>query len=205
MFYTETDSSDAVSGLQFVNASTFAICSTNGTLYMGDLRDPTINHYALSESTTGSHWTFGLRTVEPQCDPASCIVARLSSSGQVMVSDLRNPSMPINQAQLDVQQNDPNFEFLTITWAPALDNHVAVSGFDGAVQIFNTSSWSTDSKIPQPIFVHRGHDLSCEKEVDTSLSVTTHVWHPWRPRTLLSAASDGSIHVWDWVDHQSIV
>lgn len=53
--------------------------------------------------------------------------------------------------------------------------------------------------MPQPIFVHRGHDL-CEEKADASLVVTTHVWHPWRPRTLLSAASDGSIHVWDWVD-----
>lgn len=30
--------------------------------------------------------------------------------------------------------------------------------------------------------------------------VTTHSWHPWRPRTLLSAGTDGSLHVWDWVD-----
>lgn len=196
LYAVETDSLDVVSGLQFLNANTFAICATNGTLYVGDSRDPKINHYALSESTTGSHWAFGLRT---QCDPAMCTVARLSSSGQVIVSDLRNPSTPIRQARLNLQQNDPSNEFLTVTWAPALDNHLAVSGFDGSVHIFDTRSWSTDLQMPQPIFVHRGHDL-CEEKADASLVVTTHVWHPWRPRTLLSAASDGSIHVWDWVD-----
>lgn len=57
-----------------------------------------------------------------------------------------------------------------------------------------------ESEPPQPIFVHQGHELSCEEKTDATLVVTTHVWHPWRPRTLLSAASDGSVHVWDWVD-----
>lgn len=128
LLFTETDSLDVVSGLQFVNANTFAICATNGTLYIGDSRDPMINHYALQESATGSHWAFGLKTDEPQLDPASCAVARLSSSGQVMVSDLRNPSTLIGQVQLNLQRNDPSDEFLTVTWAPALENHLAVSG-----------------------------------------------------------------------------
>ncbi|XP_047661821.1 WD repeat-containing protein 73 isoform X2 [Tachysurus fulvidraco] len=157
------------------------------------------------ENTTGSEWAFGLRTAEPQCDPASCIVARLSSSGQVIVSDLRNPSTLVGQAQLNLQQNHLSNEFLTVTWAPALDNHLAVSGFDGTVQIFDTRRWSIESQTPQPIFVHRGHNFSCEENSDTSLLVTTHVWHPQRPRTLLSAASDGSIHVWDWVDNESLI
>lgn len=135
--FIETDSLDIVSGLHFVNANTFAICATNGILYMGDLRDPKIHHYALSESMTDSHWTFGLRTIKPQCDPASCTVARLSSSGQVIVSDLRNPNTPIGQAQLNLQQNDPNSEFLTVTWAPALDNHLAVSGMSYSCVFFS--------------------------------------------------------------------
>ncbi|KAI5622495.1 WD repeat-containing protein 73 [Silurus asotus] len=203
LYAVETDSSDIVSGLQFVTDNTFAICATNGTLYLGDSRNPKINHYALSKSSTGSHWTFGLRTVEAQCDTASCTVARLSSSGQIIVSDLRNPSTPVSQAQLSLQQNDLSDEFVTITWAPALDDLLAVSGFDGSVQIFDTKSWSTDSQTPTPVFVHRGHNLSWKEKPDATLVVTTHVWHPWRPRTLLSAASDGSIHVWDWVEQDN--
>ncbi|XP_053333985.1 WD repeat-containing protein 73 [Clarias gariepinus] len=200
LYAVETDSSDVVSGLQFVNANTFAICATNGTLYMGDSRDPKIHDYALSKTTAGSHWAFGLRTSDPQNDAASCTVVRLSSSGQIIMSDLRNLNTPTGQAQLNLKQNDSSNELLTVTWAPALGNHLAVSGFDGLVQIYDTRSWSMESEPPQPIFVHQGHELSCEEKTDATLVVTTHVWHPWRPRTLLSAASDGSVHVWDWVD-----
>lgn len=128
LLFIETDSSDVVSGLQFVNANTFAICATNGTLYMGDSRDPKIHDYALSKTTAGSHWAFGLRTSDPQNDAASCTVVRLSSSGQIIVSDLRNLNTPTEQAQLNLKQNDSSNELLTVTWAPALGNHLAVSG-----------------------------------------------------------------------------
>ncbi|CAI9597456.1 unnamed protein product [Staurois parvus] len=30
--------------------------------------------------------------------------------------------------------------------------------------------------------------------------VTCHTWHPWKERTLISAANDGSLHMWDWLD-----
>ncbi|XP_026861355.2 WD repeat-containing protein 73 isoform X2 [Electrophorus electricus] len=196
-----TDSLDAVSGLQFVNSSTFVVCANNGTLYVGDTRDPRMKHYVLHGSMSGSHWVFALRKDQPHSDPAACTVARLSSFGQVLVSDLRNLCSPVRQAQLNLQQNMATCDFLNVTWAPVLDSCLAVSGFDGKVHIFDTTSWSTVSQTPQPVFVHRGHDLSHEAKTDgTLLVVTTHVWHPWRPRTLLSAASDGSIHVWDWVD-----
>ncbi|XP_072517855.1 WD repeat-containing protein 73 [Salminus brasiliensis] len=203
LYAVGTDSVDAVSGLQFVNASAFVVCTNNGTLYVGDTREPKVERYALQERMSGSHWTFGLRTGQPQSDTASCTVSRLSSSGQVLVSDLRKMSSPVRQAQLNLQHSVASSDFLTVTWAPALDNCLAVSGFDGTVLVFDTTSWSTESKTPEPIFVHRGHNLSCETEAETDgppLKVTAHAWHPWRPRTLLSAASDGSMHVWDWVD-----
>ncbi|XP_026861348.2 WD repeat-containing protein 73 isoform X1 [Electrophorus electricus] len=201
LYAVGTDSLDAVSGLQFVNSSTFVVCANNGTLYVGDTRDPRMKHYVLHGSMSGSHWVFALRKDQPHSDPAACTVARLSSFGQVLVSDLRNLCSPVRQAQLNLQQNMATCDFLNVTWAPVLDSCLAVSGFDGKVHIFDTTSWSTVSQTPQPVFVHRGHDLSHEAKTDgTLLVVTTHVWHPWRPRTLLSAASDGSIHVWDWVD-----
>ncbi|XP_022531692.2 WD repeat-containing protein 73 [Astyanax mexicanus] len=196
-----SDSVDAVSGLQFVNASAFVVCGNNGSLYLGDTRDPKIECFALQETTSRSDWTFGLRSGQPESDSSSCTVARLSSSGQVFVSDLRKMSTPVRRAQINVQHGDASSEFLTVTWAPALDNALAVSGFDGSVLVFDTTSWTTESQTPEPIFVHRGHIMSCEMETDDSpVMVTTHAWHPWRPRTLLSAASDGSMHVWDWVD-----
>lgn len=128
MWSIGADSLDAVSGLQFVNASEFVVCAKNGTLYLGDTRDPTIKHYALQKSMSGSQWTFGLRTDRTQSDLASWTVSRLSSAGQLLLSDLRKMNSPIGQAQLNLQQSVPSSDFLTVTWAPALDNYIAVSG-----------------------------------------------------------------------------
>ena len=61
-------------------------------------------------------------------DPSSCSVARLSSSCQVFVSDLRDLRAPVSKAQLDVQRKTTDNDFLKVTWAPALDNCLAVSG-----------------------------------------------------------------------------
>lgn len=75
------------------------------------------------------------------------------------------------------------------------------SGFGGAVQIYDTSSWSSEPQKVPPLFVHRGHSVSSQPGDD--VVVTSHLWHPERPRTLLSAASDASVHVWDWNDQSA--
>ncbi|MEQ2282354.1 hypothetical protein AMECASPLE_039699 [Ameca splendens] len=74
-------------------------------------------------------------------------------------------------------------------------------GFSGLVQIYDTSGWGMEPQDTQPLFQHGGHAVSLQHTDDSVPSaITSHVWHPERPRTLLSAASDGSIHVWDWVE-----
>ncbi|KAG5844505.1 hypothetical protein ANANG_G00163210 [Anguilla anguilla] len=129
----------------------------------------------------------------------------LSSSGQVVVSDLRDPRGPLCRAQLNVPHETPPCpDFVTVTWAPALSDHLAVSGFDGTVQIYDTADWGPELKETEPLFTHRGHVMSSGFEADADAAlVTTHVWHPWKPRTVLSAATDGSLHVWDWVDDRA--
>lgn len=77
-----------------------------------------------------------------------------------------------------------------------------MSGLGGAVQIYDTSSWTTELQKVPPLFVHRGHSVSSQP--GDAVSVTSHLWHPERPRTLLSAASDGSVHVWDWIDQSAV-
>ncbi|XP_056118940.1 WD repeat-containing protein 73 [Rhinichthys klamathensis goyatoka] len=193
------ESLDSVSGLKFVNAHVFLICASNGTLLMGDTRDPLTALYPLEESKSGLHWSFGLRSDGSLSE--SSIVARLSSSAHILLSDLRDLLSPICQTQLNVQHSPPNNDFLNISWAPVLDSCLAVSGFDGTVHIYNTTDWSTEAQSPQPIFSHRGHEMSHDAKYSGSPAViTTHSWHQSRPNTLLSAATDGSLHVWDWVD-----
>ncbi|XP_065143853.1 integrator complex assembly factor WDR73 [Paramisgurnus dabryanus] len=201
LYTTRSDCSESVSGLQFLNACVFLICASNGTLLMGDTRDPLTCHYPLKENMSGPHWCFGLRKSSSQSEPSVCTIARLSSSGHMMLSDPRDLQNPFCQTRLNVQHNSVKNEFLNVSWASVLNSCLSVSGFDGTVQIYNTTNWSIEAPTPQPIFSHKGHDMFYEAECSGSRPVvTTHAWHPSRPNTLLSAATDGSIHVWDWVD-----
>ncbi|XP_073681183.1 integrator complex assembly factor WDR73 [Garra rufa] len=201
LYTVAKESSDSVSGLQFVNACVFLICTSDGTLLRGDTRESSTCQYPLQESKSGLHWSFGLRSDSSQSEASCCTVARLSSSGHIMLSDLRDLQSPFCQTQLNVQRSASNNDFLNISWAPVLDRCVSVSGFDGTVHIYNTRNWSTEGQSPQPVFTHRGHEMSDEaKHSGTPPVVTTHSWHQSRAKTLLSAATDGSLHVWDWVD-----
>lgn len=109
----------------------------------------------------------------------------------------------MSQAQLDVRPRQRNLDDVRVSWAPALEDCIAVSGFSGTVQIYNTSVWRLEQQEAQPLFEHRGHAVSSQSDDTAPVCVTSHVWHPERPRTLLSAASDGSVHLWDWVDQSA--
>ncbi len=122
------ESSDSVSGLQFVNACVFLICASNGTLLMGDTRDPSTCHYPLQDSKSGLHWSFGLRSDCSQSEPSCCTVARLSSSGHMLLSDLRDLQSPFCQTQLNIQHSTSKNDFLHVSWAPVLDRCLSVSG-----------------------------------------------------------------------------
>lgn len=93
---------------------------------MGDTRDPSTARYPLEESKSGLHWSFGLRSNSSQSEPST--VARLSSTGHILLSDLRDLQSPFCQTRLNVQQSPPNNDFLNISWAPVLDSCLSVSG-----------------------------------------------------------------------------
>ncbi|XP_051882351.1 WD repeat-containing protein 73 isoform X2 [Pristis pectinata] len=187
------EDNEPISKLDFLDHSTFIVCSMNGHLWLADTRQcpSLIGHSSLPASSGGgSHWTMGLA-------PGCSMVGRLSSAGQVVVTDYRDLSKALGQVELAVPRPLANSDHLCLTWAPRLQQHLAVSGFNGNVHIYDTSSWSSSPGRVEPTFVHRGHSVSAEPEQDLPL-VTTHTWHPWKERVLLSAADDGSLHVWDW-------
>ncbi|OXB53485.1 hypothetical protein ASZ78_009368 [Callipepla squamata] len=78
-----------------------------------------------------------------------------------------------------------------------LESHkeVYAAGFDGSVRIYDTQSWAGAGCHAEPLFVHEGHEWGGTRPRPR---VTAHAWHPHRARTLVSAATDGSLHVWDW-------
>lgn len=198
LYTLETDSADPLSSLHFVSDTVFIAGCCNGNVYIADTRTsaaPQLSSPPVSPGEAVLWWT------DASAGPSCCKVVRLSSSGQAVISDLRNTGGSVSRAQLDVQPRHCNLDDVRVSWAPALDDCIAVSGFSGAVQIYNTSIWRNELQEVQPLFEHRGHAVSSQSGDD--VFVTSHVWHPERSRTLLSAASDGSIHVWDWVDQSA--
>ncbi|XP_010072922.1 PREDICTED: WD repeat-containing protein 73, partial [Pterocles gutturalis] len=122
----------------------------------------------------------------------------LSSGGHLTLTDVRKLSESLASAKCRVPSPSSGAEFLCVSWAPALEGCLAVSGFDGTVHVYDTQSWDSSGREAEPIFVHKGHAFGGDGDPPV---VTAHTWHPQKPRTLLSAASDGSLHVWDWAEN----
>ncbi|XP_027131169.1 integrator complex assembly factor WDR73 isoform X2 [Larimichthys crocea] len=203
VYKLESDSADPVGSLHFVTDAVFVVGCSNGNVHVADTRTsdaPQLSPPPSGESVTW--WTDV--SAGPSClDPSSCRIVRLSSSGLAVISDLRKPGGAVSRAQLDVQTRCCNVDDVRVSWAPSLDDCIAVSGFSGAVQIYDTSVWRAEPEEVRPLFEHRGHAVSSQSDDGVPVFVTSHVWHPERSRTLLSAASDGSVHVWDWVDQSA--
>uniref|UniRef100_A0A8C6T5Y9 WD repeat-containing protein 73 n=1 Tax=Neogobius melanostomus TaxID=47308 RepID=A0A8C6T5Y9_9GOBI len=159
-----------LSCLQFLGDGAFACGSVNGSVLVADSRSSAapVRHAAPAAARSSEHteWSVAFHR---------SAVVRSSVSGQTVVSDLRRMDTCAAQALVEVDAGKHRGS-LNVSWAPALEHYIALSGSSGLVQIFDTSLWGRkDDAI-----------------------VTSHTWHPERPRTLLSAASDASVHVWDW-------
>uniref|UniRef100_A0A3B4AZQ4 WD repeat domain 73 n=1 Tax=Periophthalmus magnuspinnatus TaxID=409849 RepID=A0A3B4AZQ4_9GOBI len=183
--------SEPLSCLQFLSEGVFVCGSVNGSVLEVDSRSPappTCHPAPLPSDSTA--WSMDV------CGGG--LVVRSRASGHTVVSDLRKMDSRLAQAQVTASDGK-NRGSLNVTWAPALQHHIALSGVNGLVQIYNTSLWGAELQPAHAQFEHRGHVVSSHED---DVITTSHAWHPERPRTLLSAASDASVHVWDW-NHQS--
>uniref|UniRef100_A0A8C6T401 WD repeat-containing protein 73 n=1 Tax=Neogobius melanostomus TaxID=47308 RepID=A0A8C6T401_9GOBI len=169
--------SEPLSCLQFLGDGAFACGSVNGSVLVADSRSSAapVRHAAPAAARSSEHteWSVAFHR---------SAVVRSSVSGQTVVSDLRRMDTCAAQALVEVDAGKHRGS-LNVSWAPALEHYIALSGSSGLVQIFDTSLWG------------RSHTVSSPED---DAIVTSHTWHPERPRTLLSAASDASVHVWDW-------
>nr|XP_057909404.1 WD repeat-containing protein 73-like isoform X2 [Doryrhamphus excisus] len=197
-----SDSADLLSSLHFVSEVVFLAACTNGNVHTVDTRtssSPQVAPLTIPAIDSSSlWWTDALPGV------SGYRLVRVSSTGRAVVSDLRKPADVVCQAQLEVQTQERRHlrpGDVTVRWAPSLEDTVSVSGFGGDVQIYNSASWGAEPTGVKPLFEHRGHTVSVQQSHgDAPVVVTAHVWHHEQARTLLSAASDGSLHVWDWID-----
>ncbi|VFV40780.1 Hypothetical predicted protein [Lynx pardinus] len=196
--------SEELSSLQVLDADTFAFCCASGRLGLVDIRQK----WAPSENAgpgpgpgaAARRWCAEVGGRRRGPGPS---IASLGSDGQLCLLDPRDLCHPVSSGRCPVSAPSPAPELLRVTWAPGLDDCLAISGFDGTVQVYDATSWDGTGGQIEPVFTHRGHIFLEDNQTDTAPLVTTHTWHPHKPRTLLSAASDASLHVWDWVDHRA--
>ncbi|CAL1611524.1 unnamed protein product [Knipowitschia caucasica] len=179
--------SQPLSHLRCLSDGTFAVASVDGSILLWDTRSaarPQLRSDPLCILEPGP-WT---------ADVLGNLALLSSTSGQTLVLDLRGSDSYVSRAQLKAGGGPSRH----VSWAPALDNYVALSGVDALVHIYDASLWGVELQPAHSQFEHKGHAISSPTDVIT----TSHAWHPERAHTLLSAASDASVHVWDW-NHQS--
>ncbi|XP_039194041.1 WD repeat-containing protein 73 [Crotalus tigris] len=195
---------DKIASLGFLDEVTAVVCGAKGQLFLVDFRQRQGILGALEETQTPWTQTERLSWCAGISSGETPLIARLSLDGLVVLTDIRHPSSPLKVAQCCVPTpNVRGVDFLSISFAPVLGNTLAVSGFDGTVQVYNAKDWDSSGQEAKPVFIHKGHIFGTPGKEGGSPVVTTHTWHPWKPQTLLSAASDGSLHVWDWSDPQA--
>ncbi|NWR89713.1 WDR73 protein, partial [Furnarius figulus] len=201
VYTAASEDSDELSGLAFLDSSTVLLCCARGRLCMADVRQPQRPTQAVPVPAVphAERWCMGTLCAAQGSDMGSQPVARLSSRGFITLTDLRKASEPLALAQARVPSPGSGAEFLCVSWAPALQGCLAISGFDGTVHVYDTHSWDSSGREAEPTFVHKGHMLGGAGGSGDPPLVTAHTWHLQKPRTVLSAASDGSLHVWDWV------
>ncbi|XP_038000494.1 WD repeat-containing protein 73 isoform X1 [Motacilla alba alba] len=193
--------SEELSNLAFLDCNMLLLCCATGRLCLADIRQPQSLMEAVSvpSAPCSEQWCMGTRHGAQGLETSSQPVARLSSRGLLALTDLRKTSEFLALAKVRVPSPGSGAEFLCVSWAPALEGYLAISGFDGTVHVYDTQSWDSSGREAEPIFVHKGHTFGGAGGSRDPPLVTVHTWHLQKPRTLLSAASDGSLHVWDWV------
>ncbi|XP_028655234.1 WD repeat-containing protein 73 isoform X1 [Erpetoichthys calabaricus] len=191
---------DLVSSLEFLSKDAFLLCSVRGQMWLMDMRQQKVvaAQDVCALPAEDFYWCMGVERRQPDLDAVPCRVAKLSSTGYIFVSDVRNLAKHMCQTKVSIPSPVAENKFMNVSWAPALDNNIAVSGFSGSIEIYNITSWHSTDTEACPMFVHKGHTVLEDRDKGEIPLVTAHTWHPWKPRTVLSAATDGSLQVWEW-------
>ncbi|XP_056417074.1 WD repeat-containing protein 73 isoform X2 [Hyla sarda] len=197
--YTLAVSSDeAIGSLSFLDPNTIHLCCLSGRQIIADVRRPGITSEG-SVALSVPHGGRWCTAVKSENQDACAEIAILSSEGHITITDTRDIAAPLKCAKIK-SPSAPTGDVMCVCWAPKLEGCISASGFDGTVQIYDTRPWDAAVKEVDALFTHRGHAVMGECEDGSAPRVTVHSWHPWKERTLVSAANDGSLHIWDWLD-----
>lgn len=118
--------SEELSSLQVLDADTFAFCCNSGRLGLVDTRQK----WAPSENASPSSGSGGGRWC---AESGGRGIASLCSDGQLCLFDPRDLRHPVSSVRCPVSTPSPDPELLHVTWAPGLDNCLAISGTAGRI------------------------------------------------------------------------
>ncbi|CAJ0930262.1 unnamed protein product [Ranitomeya imitator] len=199
LYTLAVSSSEAIGSLSFLDSSTVHLCCLSGRQIIADIRQPGIaSEGNVAPNMPGDRqW---VATVQTDSQDTRTKIASLSSEGHITITDTRDMGAPLKCAKVKSSNGPTPEDLMCICWAPRLGNCVSVSGLDGTVHIYNTEPWDAVVKEVDALFIHRGHSAMGQCEDGSVPMVTVHSWHPWKERMLVSAANDGSLHIWDWLD-----
>lgn len=201
---------ERLGGLEALSSNTLVACGQHsGCLWMLDFRlkeplkastPPCTDH--CSTSTMDLKWimTRPLTAVTPSNDEdCSGSIWRFSSDGTILencVSELKKPcfkTCPSTIQKNGKENKAPRSVQVSHDQSPL----ISISGFGNIIQIYDSGQWkkAEDPDKVEPIFVHDGHQVCCNQpEVN---QVTYHGWHPTKHGLMLSADSEGSLHVFE--------
>lgn len=121
---TDSGSADPLSSLQFVTDSVFLASCRNGNVYVADIRTSAPPQVLPPPLSGSALWWTGA-----SADLSSCRIVRLSSSGQTVLSDLRNlGGGAVSRALVDVETHRCSADDVGVSWSPRLHGCIAVSG-----------------------------------------------------------------------------
>lgn len=128
--FVASRNSEELSGLAFLDCNALLLCCAKGQLCLADVRQPQspLEAASVPSAPCGERWCMGVGR-GPQGSDSSCRpVARLSSGGHLTLTDVRKTSESLASAKCRVPSPSSGAEFLCVSWAPALESCLAVSG-----------------------------------------------------------------------------
>ncbi|OWF39270.1 WD repeat-containing protein 73-like [Mizuhopecten yessoensis] len=193
--------SERISSMDFTDSNTLiCCCQETGELVTFDLREDLTK--VKQEHTNNI-------SLDQKCFWTSTVtefgVLKLSSTGEVRRVEKHNWSTDVGRWNTELNLLS-DFSNLTINALPRNEDTVYISGFDSNVYIFNLPMLSsmgsqTDHQVSKPVFKHEGHMQNARMDTQAKLLTTvTHILHPLQHDLVLSAATDGSLHAWQFND-----
>ncbi|KAK3596714.1 hypothetical protein CHS0354_025011 [Potamilus streckersoni] len=204
-FQTVTDSTDLslsqeVSYLSYQGHNTIlCCCRKSGDIVVLDLRDKKVKvTHSPCLGRQAAFWTAVNSVDGCATNQGKTLIIQLSSEGQFIILDPRKINECISGATTHKGAKTDN-EHINLE-VSSCQKFVSTSGFDSEVDIFCFDSFknSDENKIG-PVFTHEGHVTTCEEPIASDFTVTSHLQHPFQASLILSAASDGSLHAWEYI------